>query len=297
MFWNRPSPLAYVDRFWTATDGLKLYARDYGACAGDARLPVLAIHGLTRNSADFDTIAPKIAAKGRRVLVLDVRGRGRSSRDPVPANYHPMTYAGDVISLMQGLGIGRAVFLGTSMGGLITMVLSTLRPDLIGAAILNDIGPQLAAPGLARIMDYTGKSAPVRSWKDAAAYARSINAVAFPHYTDKDWMAFARRIFGTGPDGVPTLAYDPAITAAFKDIPPGSPMPDMRPAFLALATGRPILSLRGALSDLLDPDGVDCMRTLAPHMEAVEVPRVGHAPMLDEPVAEAAVLGFLQKCP
>mgnify|MGYP001627543834 CR=1 FL=1 len=284
----------FEDRWITSHDGLKLYARDYAGASGPARLPVVCIHGLTRNSRDFGDVAPYLAETGRRVLALDVRGRGRSERTPNPVDYHPGTYAKDVVSTLDQLGISRAVFVGTSMGGLITMILSTFAPERIAAAVLNDIGPVLSPVGLGRIMSYAGKAQePPKSWKDAARYARSINEAAFPGRKDKFWKAFAERIFDEGPDGRPVLAYDPKISDAFKDAPPDRPAPDMVPVFEGLAKDRPLLLVRGAISDLLDADGAALMREKAPHMGYVEVAGVGHAPMLDEPEAKAAILRFM----
>ena len=188
----------FTERRWTSAGGLSLYARDYAGAAGPAKLPVIAIHGLTRNSADFEGIAPLIAATGRRVLAIDVRGRGRSDRAPDPMTYQPATYAQDVLALLQQAGIEKAVFMGTSMGGLITMALAAIRSKVIAGAIINDVGPEVAKEGLARIAAYSGQPVDTPTWADAAAYAKKINAVAFPHYKAKDWDAFARRIF-TGP--------------------------------------------------------------------------------------------------
>ena len=142
-----------TDRTWTSADGLALFARDHAPASGPAKLPVICIHGLTRNSRDFEVLAPLIAAQGRRVLSIDVRGRGNSGRDPNPANYNPAVYAADVIALMAQSGIGRAHFVGTSMGGLITMTLCAMRPDLIAGAVLNDIGPEVGAAGIARYVE------------------------------------------------------------------------------------------------------------------------------------------------
>ena len=150
----------YADRWHRSPDGLRLYARDYAGAAGEARLPVIAIHGLTRNSADFDAIAPLIAQSGRRVLAVDIRGRGRSDRAPDPMTYQPAVYARDVLALMRQCGIERAVFLGTSMGGLITMALAAVRSKAIDAAIINDVGPEVAKEGLARIAAYTRRATP-----------------------------------------------------------------------------------------------------------------------------------------
>src|SRR6476660_1522109 len=125
---------AFTDRHWTSADGLSLHARDYAAAAGLAKLPVIAIHGLTRNAADFETVAPLIAQSGRRVLAVDVRGRGLSDRAPDPMTYQPATYAQDVLALLNQSGIERAVFMGTSMGGLITMALAAIRSKVIAGA-------------------------------------------------------------------------------------------------------------------------------------------------------------------
>ncbi|MGO4409245.1 MULTISPECIES: alpha/beta fold hydrolase [unclassified Brevundimonas] len=283
----------YAERRWTSPDGLTLYARDYAPADGPARLPLIAIHGLTRNSADFGTIAPLIAQSGRRVLAVDVRGRGKSDRAPDPMTYTPDVYARDVVALMEQLGIEKAVFLGTSMGGLITMALTAISPQAVAAAVLNDIGPEVAPEGLARIAEYTGRKIEIRSWSDAAAYARDINAVAFPLYGDADWDAFARRIFREGEDGKPVLNYDPDISVPIKAAGAAALVPDLWPAFTALAGGRPSLLVRGGISDLLSADIAGRMREAAPDMAYVEVPGIGHAPMLDEPEARAGILNFL----
>ncbi|MEH6663595.1 MAG: alpha/beta fold hydrolase [Brevundimonas sp.] len=286
--------MTFTDRRWTS-DELTLYARDHPGAAGPARLPVIAIHGLTRNSADFGTIAPLIAATGRRVLAVDVRGRGRSDRAPDPMTYQPPVYAKDVLALMDQAGIGRAVFLGTSMGGLITMAMTAAAPGRVAAAILNDIGPEVAPEGLARIAAYTGQAVEIRSWDDAADYARRTNGAALPHYGPDDWAAFARRVFREGPDGVPVLDYDPDITAPMRAAGAGALVPDLWPAFRNLADGRRLMLVRGGTSDLLSPDIARRMREAAPHMRFVEVPGVGHAPMLDEPAARQGILDFLAR--
>ena len=285
--------MIFTDRRWTS-DELSLYARDYAGAEGPARLPVIAIHGLTRNSADFGTIAPLIAATGRRVLALDVRGRGRSDRAADPMTYQPPVYARDVLTLLDQAGVARAVFLGTSMGGLITMALTAAAPERVAAAILNDIGPEVAPEGLARIASYTGQKVEIRSWQDAADYARRTNGAALPHYGPEDWMTFARRVFREGPDGVPVLDYDPDIAAPMRAAGKDALVPDLWPAFRNLAGGRKLMLLRGATSDLLSPDIAARMREAAPHMVFVEVPGVGHAPMLDEPTARDAILAFLK---
>ena len=296
------TPISY-----TSSDGLALYARDYpagadaaagsAAAAVPARLPVICIHGLTRNSADFDELAPQIAALGRRTIAVDVRGRGHSAWDPNPANYNPVVYAGDVIKLMDGLGIARAVFVGTSMGGLITMTLAARRLELIGAAILNDVGPSLSLRGLQRIAGYAGRCNAVASWSEAAGYLRDINACAFPANPDAEWDKWARRAFEQKDDGSLALRYDPHIATAIQT---GKLRPSSlaaRMAFRRLARRRPTLLVRGALSDLVEPEQLDWMRKAAPELQYAEVPEVGHAPMLTEPAAWDAIRAFLSRVP
>ncbi|OYX30455.1 MAG: alpha/beta hydrolase [Caulobacterales bacterium 32-69-10] len=287
----------HIWRGWNSLDGLALQVRDYAGKEGPLRLPVVLLHGLTRSSADFEVLAPWIAAKGRRVLAPDFRGRGRSAWDPQPMNYVPSTYAADVLALLDAAGVGRAVFVGTSLGGIVTMALAAMRPLAVAAAVLNDVGPSLAPEGLARIGGYAGGDPKARTWADAAAYARSINEAAFPAYDAAQWDAFARRLFEKGPGGELRLAYDPDISAPIKAAGPGALAPDITPLFVALATGRPMLLVRGGISDLIDPERVAQMQMMAPHMAVAEVPGVGHAPMLDEPEALAALGEFLDEAP
>lgn len=288
---------AYAERRWTTADGLSLYARDYAPGSGVARLPVIAIHGLTRNSADFDAIAALIARGGRRVLAVDVRGRGQSDRAPDPMTYTPDVYAKDVIALMEQTGIEKAVFLGTSMGGLITMALTAVRPRMVAAAILNDIGPEVAAEGLARIAAYAGAPVETPTWAEAAAYVKTHNAVAFPDYTDADWDAFARRVFREGTEGAPVLDYDPDISAPIRAAGAKALTPNLWPWFRRLARKRPVLAIRGGTSDLLSAEIAAKMQKAAPKMILAEVPGIGHAPMLDEPEAKAAIFEFLSEAP
>ena len=287
----------WAERRWTSADGLDLFARDYAGADGPARLPVLCLHGLTRNSADFEDLAPWIAARGRRVVAADMRGRGRSAWDPQPSHYTPATYATDVLALMDAAGVARALIVGTSMGGIIAMVLAGLRPQAVAGAVLNDVGPSLAPEGLARIGGYTGKAAAPADWSEAADLARAINCAAFPHYSPAQWDAFARRLFVEGPDGKLRFAYDPDIAAPIRAAGPEVLAPDLTPLFLALATGRPLLLVHGELSDLIDPPRVERMRAMAPHMAVAEVAGVGHAPMLDEPEAQSALEAFLDGAP
>ncbi len=287
---------AYQERRWTSRDGLTLFARDYPAAGEGGRLPVICLHGLTRNSKDFEEIAPFIAGWGRRVVVPDVRGRGQSDCDPNPKNYKPTVYARDVVDMMTALGIERAIFLGTSMGGLITMTLMAIRPKAIAAAILNDVGPAIAPAGITRILSYAGKKVDISDWNDAANYVRQTNGVALPDFGDEDWHRFAQRTFRQGPNG-PELDYDPAISVPLSK-PPSKLAPWIAGLlFRRLARKKPTLLLRGALSDVISSEIADRMQLQAPGMKRVDVPNVGHAPMLTEPVAVDAIDKFLRTVP
>jgi pimeloyl-ACP methyl ester carboxylesterase len=275
---------------WVSGDGLRLHARDYAPAAEKGLLPVICLHGLTRNARDFERLAPWIARRNRRVLAVDIRGRGQSERD-ARASYWLPTYAEDVRGMAQASGIERAVFVGTSMGGLITMEVAALAPGLVAAAIINDVGPVLAAEGLARIGAYVGNAPVFDSWDEAEAYLRRQNAHALPHYRADDWARMARRMFREQ-DGRVAADYDPAIAAAFGT----GPLPaDPWDRWHGLARGRPLLLLRGGLSDLLAAG--DATRMVTEHATARlrEVPNVGHAPMLDEPEALAAIGQFLDE--
>ena len=286
----------FAEREWTSRDGLRHYARDYAGASGEARLPVVCLHGLTRNSKDFEDFAPIVAATGRRVLVPDVRGRGRSERDPQPKRYHPKVYARDVLELLDAAGVSRAVFVGTSMGGIITMMIAALRRRAIGAAILNDVGPEVGKKGVDRILSYVGKAAPIESWADAVDYVRLIMGAAFPHNSEPDWERLARRTFREE-DGRPVLDYDPAIMVPMSKGPPKtrSLLADL--LFRRMAKRSPTLLVRGELSDLMTDQIAARMKRAVSSLKIAVVPRVGHAPMLTEPAAIEAIDEFLARVP
>jgi pimeloyl-ACP methyl ester carboxylesterase len=284
--------MEFAERRIETADGPKVYARDYTA-RGDGGLPVVCLHGLTRNSADFEAVAPKIAALGRRVIAIDARGRGQSDIDPDATRYRPDVYVGDVLRILDTLGVARAVFVGTSMGGIMTMLASAMASDRLAAAVLNDIGPEVDPAGLKRIASYVGKAGPFANWDEMTAAVRASQGVAFPGRHDVFWQTFARRVARQRADGKVEFAYDPAIANAFANAPDGPP-PSMAPLFQALAT-RPVLTVRGAISDLLSRDCVETMKRIKPDMESVEVPNTGHAPTLEEPEAWNAIAAFLSR--
>jgi pimeloyl-ACP methyl ester carboxylesterase len=286
----------FAEREWKSRDGLRLYSRDYPGASGEARLPVICLHGLTRNSKDFEDVAPAIAATGRRVLVPDMRGRGRSEWAAKAEEYHPRTYARDVLALMDRLGIRWAVFVGTSMGGLITMAAAAIRPRAVAAAILNDVGPEIGRAGIERILSYAGQPATIESWDDAVDYVRRTNSVAFPDYGDADWEKFARRTF-KDEFGKPVLDYDPGIAAPYANRPVKTRSLLASYLFRRLARRRPTLLVRGELSDLTTAEIAAKMQRAVPSIRTAVVPGVGHAPMLTEPVAAAAIDEFLASVP
>ena len=287
---------AFVERTWRGVGGLALYARDYAGAAGEPRCPVVCIHGLTRNSGDFEDVAPWIAGQGRRVLVVDVRGRGRSERDPDASRYHPKVYAADMLKLLDDAGIARAVFIGTSMGGIITMAIAGKRLRAISAAVLNDVGPTISMVGLNRIKGYVGKATPVVTWDDAAAYIKSINEPAFPHNTMEEWQRWARRTFREV-NGKIELNYDPQIARSIQSAKLRNTSLVARLLYKRLARNRPTLLIRGGISDLVGEEEAKYMREAAPSLRYAEVPGVGHAPMLTEPEARTALASFLAEVP
>ena len=280
---------AFEDKFIPVASGLKLHARTY---EGGDQTPALCLHGLTRNVADFEELAPKIAATGRRVAALSFRGRGRSDYDPDYLNYHPLTYRDDVLQALDALDMPEAVLAGTSLGGITTMLVNEAAPARVKAAIINDIGPDLAPEGIARIAGYVGKDkGPAADIEEAAARIKAINGVAFPDASDEEWIKFARRTFRENTDGSWTLAYDPNIGKALTEV---GPAPDLWAPFESLKN-KPTLIIRGGISDLLSPEIIAKMRDVHPGFDYAEVPNIGHAPMLTEPAAWEAIEAFLGK--
>jgi pimeloyl-ACP methyl ester carboxylesterase len=282
----------YVDYWYKSGDGLRLYARDYACRDTDNSNPatILCMHGLTRNSADFDGLADHLCER-YRVLCVDQRGRGRSDYDNVIANYTPLTYVQDMFTLLDAVQVEQVILIGTSMGGLMSLLMSAMQPQRIRGVILNDIGPELDPRGLARIKGYVGKSKPVTNWDEAVAQARSINEVAFPDFTEQEWLDFTRGTYREE-NGVPVLAYDPAISQPLDDDESGVVPPDLWPVFEGV-TAIPMLVVRGAQSDILAPGCVADMRERKPDLLVAEVPHRGHAPTLTEPVSLVAIDAFL----
>ncbi|TNE56814.1 MAG: alpha/beta hydrolase [Alphaproteobacteria bacterium] len=278
-----------ADAYYKSNDGLDLFYRET-PCEQALGLPVLCLPGLTRNSKDFLDLVPHLARQ-RRVLSLDFRGRGLSDWDPHYKNYQPMTYAQDVLTLCGHLGLERVVLIGTSLGGLVSMALAALKPDLIAGVVLNDIGPEIDPRGLQRINSYVGQAQPIGSWADAVREVKRVNEAAQPKRMDSFWPEYARRVCREGEDGVPRFDYDPKIGDASRETPPADPA-----ALWGLYDALreiPTLAVRGSLSDLLSEETFAAMKARKPDLVQAEVPDVGHAPFLDEPEALEAIERFL----
>ncbi|MDO9489227.1 MAG: alpha/beta hydrolase [Sphingomonadaceae bacterium] len=278
----------YTDGYFWSRDGLRLHYRDF---AGPAeRAPVLCIPGLTRNVRDFEGLAGRLAGH-RRVICVSLRGRGESAFAKDALSYVPLTYLQDVQALIEELKLERLVSIGTSLGGLITMLLAATQPGLLAGAVLNDIGPEIAPEGLARIKSYVGKGGNWPTWMHAARDIAAGNATVYPRYEMTDWLRMAKQLCRVASAGRIVWDYDARIAEPFR-LPGGEVGVDLWPALDALGEV-PVLSLRGALSDVFAQATQAEMARRLPHLTAVEVPDVGHAPTLDEPVAIAAIERFL----
>jgi len=285
---------SYDDCSWTSPDGLTLHFRDYPGPEGSAKTPVICLHGLTRNARDFSDLAEHIAQE-RRVIVPDMRGRGMSDYAPDSETYNPLTYVADVDKLLTEQGIDHFVSVGTSMGGLITMLLAQKDAqagvERIAGLVLNDIGPEIEPAGLERISGYVGQGRSYPTWIHAARSLGEVHGEAFPDYDLEDWLDMAKRIMVVSQNGRISYDYDMAIAEPFAK--PGNAAPaDLWSAFEALGSV-PTLLVIGELSDLISPATIARMKEINPQMTTVTVPRVGHAPTLDEPEAREAIDALL----
>ncbi|MES2146671.1 MAG: alpha/beta hydrolase [Pseudomonadota bacterium] len=279
---------AYRDGYFAVADGLRLHYRDH---AGDgSRPPLLCLPGLTRNARDFADFAERMAPRFR-VLCLDLRGRGGSEFDPQPDRYVPPTYARDSIELLDQLGIERAVFVGTSLGGIVTMIVAAFASNRIAAAILNDVGPELTDVGLDRIRNYVGSDASFATWAEAGEAVARNQAHLPASWGDEQWQRMARRMCRVGDDDRIYFDYDPAIAHPFR-LATGKSDVDMWPLFDALAK-HPLLVIRGQHSELFTDEAMQAMASRSPNVATVTVAGAGHAPELDEPEAVAAIDTFL----
>lgn len=281
----------WKDGYWISSDGLRLHYRDY-AGSGAGRPPIICIPGLTRNARDFDRLAARLAPDWR-VICVDLRGRGESAYAKDVSTYVPKTYLADVEALIAELGLDRFILFGTSLGGLVTMLLGRNDSARIAGAMINDIGPVIDLKGLERIRSYVGRSHSWPTWLHAARHFVEAQGQIYPGWKLDDWLIHAKRVCRLNPNGRIALDYDMRISEPFK-APGGDTGFDLWPAFNSL-NGIPSLVVHGALSDLLTLDTVAAMKAANPALESVTVPNVGHAPTLDEPEAVEAIDRLLER--
>jgi pimeloyl-ACP methyl ester carboxylesterase len=277
---------AYENRYWWSKDGLRLHYRDYPG--GDGRPPILCLPGLTRNARDYDALAARLAGRWR-VLALDFRGRGESAYAKDPMTYVPLTYVQDVEALLTELAIDRYIAIGTSLGGIVTMLLGGTTRAQIVAALLNDVGPEIDPRGLSRIRGYVGKAGSFPTWMHAARAVADGNGEVYPDWAIEDWLAMAKRLYRLNSAGRIVLDYDMKIAEPFR-VPGNEAGPDMWRALSSLRAV-PTLVVRGARSDVLSAATAERMIAALDHADLVTVDGVGHAPTLSEP----AVLGAIDR--
>jgi pimeloyl-ACP methyl ester carboxylesterase len=280
----------WSDGYWSSSDGLKLHYRDYAGPA--SRPPILCIPGLTRNARDFEGVAARLAGAWR-VICVDLRGRGESAHAKDPMTYIPPVYLQDVLALYEQLELKRAVLFGTSLGGLITMLLAATDKTKLAGALLNDIGPVMELRGLEHIRSYVGRARDWPTWLHAARFLAEAQRDRYPDWEIDQWLVYAKRLCKLTSAGRIVFDYDMRIAEPFK-LPQGEAGFDLWPMFRALE-GVPSLIVHGGISDLLTADSVKKMTDEMPGMEAVTVPNVGHAPTLDEPEAQAGIDKLLKR--
>ena len=282
----------YTPVYFQTDDGLRLFARDYSPLHS-ALTPLLCLPGLTRNSNDFETIAPWLA-QTRRVIAPDFRGRGLSQYASDPASYRPDVELVDVISLLSFLKVDRVAIVGTSRGGIVGMLMAAFFRDRLAGLFLNDVGTELDSAGLLRIRSYLGVQQEFSSWEMAIANLKSTNT-GFESLGSDEWRAFAQRVF-KAENGLPRIDYDPALLHTFpsvEDITAG------RIANLWEFFGKiedlPVAVVRGEHSDLLSAATVAAMKQQNAGLDATTIPQRGHAPFLDEASAKEALVRWLAR--
>jgi pimeloyl-ACP methyl ester carboxylesterase len=285
-----------ISQFITANDGLRLHVSAYGARTA-AAVPVVCLPGLARTGADFTTLAQALAGDAERpryVVALDYRGRGRSEYDRNPLNYNFVTEVADLLAVLTALDLGPAVFVGTSRGGILAMLLASARPAAIAGVVLNDIGPVIDVQGLARIKSYVGNLPEPKTYADAAEILRRLFGAQFPRLTEADWLAFASRAFKEE-RGRLQPTYDVKLAKTLDGIDLARPLPSLWVEFDALARV-PVMVIRGANSDVLSTTTVEAMRARRGDLDIIEVPDQGHAPLLAEEEIISQIGSFIAAC-
>ncbi|TCU22901.1 pimeloyl-ACP methyl ester carboxylesterase [Rhizobium azibense] len=273
----------FEDKTYQSVDGLKLYARDYGAGnpSASGAAPVICLPGLTRNSRDFHQLAlilSKDRERPRRVIAIDYRGRGRSAWDHSKQNYNLGVEANDVLTACAAFNITQAAFIGTSRGGLLLHLIAEMKPELLASVVLNDVGPVLEPEGLRHIQAYLANPRKPRDWDDAAGLLRELHEAEFPALSVDDWRAMAHAIYRKTDDGL-VADIDPAIAEAVIAADFSTLLPDLWKQFDAMAD-IPLLVIRGENSKLLSKATVEEMLRRHPAARQFTAKRQGHAPLL-----------------
>ena len=280
--------MPYIERRVTSFDNLSLYVRDYGDPL-DPRVPLFCLGGLTRNCKDFESLAERYSADGRRVVCPDYRGRGQSAYDPDWRNYDPQTYIRDIQDLLSALNLHHVVVVGTSLGGILGMGMAVAMPTALAAVVMNDVGPKVETGGLDFIINYIKEDRPQDDWDGAVATIKTM----LPNLTFQDdgiWLKMAQNTFREREDGRLYFDWDVNIVKPMLDS--SYAIPGMWPLFRALKNV-PTLVLRGAESDILSPETFAEMQAVKPDMIGVEIPRAGHVPTMAEPESRVALEAFL----
>ncbi|MEK0162413.1 alpha/beta hydrolase [Phaeobacter sp. A36a-5a] len=286
---NTPRAFSY----FTSSDGLELAYDDPDFApqtTAISRPPLLCLAGLTRDGQDFRYLRPHI--HGHRLITLDARGRGRSQYADDIHSYSAPREAQDVIELLDHLGIDRVTLLGTSRGGLVAMALAALHKERLAGVILNDVGPEIPADGITRIMAYVGYRPAAKTHEEAASALATHMAPAFPDVPMTRWREEAEVFYTQTRTGL-ALRYDARLREALLAQAAAGPAPDLWPLFQSLE-GLPCGVIRGANSDILTAETYENMQRRLPDLIAMEVPDRGHVPFLDEPKALALIHRILE---
>lgn len=280
-------------RFVSARDGTRLAVAETPAAPGVGTRPtVLCLGGITRNSRDFDRLAPRLAVRGHRVLALNLRGRGASDAAADPASYDPATYIDDIRQVLAAMGAHKVIVIGTSLGGFLAMGMAVAMPTVLAGAILNDCGPDVPSDGLGRILGYIEAAPSYPDWPHAVEGTKQM--LPDLNLTEEEWRFCAEGCFRESSDGRIVADWDPRIAIPLRKA--GGAVPDLWPLFAALRPF-PTLALRGALSALLSEACFARMAEVHPNLRQAVIPDHGHAPTLDEPESRAAIDAFLDRLP
>jgi pimeloyl-ACP methyl ester carboxylesterase len=280
--------MRYADGYWWSNDGLRLHYRDYPGPPD--RPTILCLPGLTRNARDYASLAERLSPRWR-VIAVEFRGRGESAFAKDPMTYVPLTYVQDVEGLLAELELETVILIGTSLGGIVAMLLAATGRERVAAMVLNDIGPVIETAGLDRIKSYVGRAGSWPTWVHAARALSDSTQHVYPDYGLEDWLAMAKRLYRLTAQGRVVPDYDKGISEPFR-LPGGEAGVDLWPTLSALSDV-PTLIVRGELSDILSADTADAVARKLPKSTSITVPRVGHAPTLDEPEAVAGIEALL----